>query len=271
MFGDVLENTLFQSLVFIGAVFIVGFIISQINKLFYRSIGGGMGMVYATGVIGTPIHELSHALMCIIFRHRILEIKLFQIDPETGVLGYVNHSYNPKSIYQRTGNFFIGTAPILFGTLFLLLMLRLLTPLSFAFVSQEIGALSAMMEMGEGFNFGGVFTIFGKLLQGVFTVDFSFRTIIFILICFCIALHMNLSGADIKGSLTGVPMVILVLFLMNFIIRLFGEGGYISFLSGMNFVMCYYASFLLLSLVFSCLILALGLLIKVLKGVFGRR
>ena len=43
-------------------------------------------------------------------------------------LGYVNHSYNPKSFYQRIGNFFIGTGPIWFGIAVLCFVSWLLLP-----------------------------------------------------------------------------------------------------------------------------------------------
>ena len=66
----------------------------------------------STAVIGTPIHELSHAVACLIFGHKINEIKLFTLNGN-GSLGYVSHSYNPRSIYHQIGGFFIAIAPFI--------------------------------------------------------------------------------------------------------------------------------------------------------------
>ena len=76
---------------------------------------------------GVAVHELGHAFFCKVFRHRIVEMKLFSPQPD-GTLGYVTHSYDPKSRYQRIGNFFIGTGPIWFGAVFLRLASILLLP-----------------------------------------------------------------------------------------------------------------------------------------------
>jgi len=68
------------------------------------------------GWLGTIVHELGHAIFCIVFGHKITAMKLFDPDPKTGTLGYVEHSYNSANVYQQVGNFFIGIGPILLGT-----------------------------------------------------------------------------------------------------------------------------------------------------------
>ena len=95
MILDILLGFLLQILFTIGLIVLVGFLIALCNKKFYSNLGGlGMTACYVTGCIGTPIHELSHALFCLIFGHKITEIKLFQINSDDGTLGYVKHSYN---------------------------------------------------------------------------------------------------------------------------------------------------------------------------------
>lgn len=69
--------------------------------------------------------------MCIIFKHEIIDMKLLNTKNESGVLGYVNHRYNPQSIYQRVGNLFIGLGPIYSGIAALILSMYLLLPKTF--------------------------------------------------------------------------------------------------------------------------------------------
>lgn len=124
----------------LGFVFLFGKVIALCNGAFYRNFGSkGRAVCYATGFIGTPVHEASHALMCLIFGHKIVEIKFFQPNSSDGTLGYVRHSYNPKNIYQKVGCLFIGIAPVLVGALILAGLLYLLLPELFGAVSSGGG------------------------------------------------------------------------------------------------------------------------------------
>ena len=127
---DLFVKTGLETLYLTGAIILVGlllgFLENQSNRNFQRSLGRNAIMV--TGVIGTPIHELSHALTALLFGHRITDIKLFQRPDQDGVMGYVNHSYNSKNIYHQVGNFFIGIAPIFGGLLVIMALMGVLLP-----------------------------------------------------------------------------------------------------------------------------------------------
>ncbi|MDR3490768.1 MAG: hypothetical protein P4M12_01845 [Gammaproteobacteria bacterium] len=60
------------------------------NRYFFAAYG--MKGILATAWLGTPIHELGHALMCLIFAHKIKDIKLLTLNQADGTLGYVSHS-----------------------------------------------------------------------------------------------------------------------------------------------------------------------------------
>ncbi|MDE6584456.1 MAG: hypothetical protein K2K15_03550, partial [Anaeroplasmataceae bacterium] len=215
-----LVNTIIQIIVFIGAVYLVCFLISIMNRLFYKCVNGNRIVCYATGLIGTPIHELSHAFFCLVFFHKITEIKLFQIDEETGILGYVNHSYNRRNIYHQIGNYFIGVAPIIGGTLVLYFSLNLLVPSVYQNMSSHMDKLSLVLNKG---SYDIVPSALFMTLKGFITSFMAgnltdIRWWLFLIISFCIALHMNLSGADIKGSIIAIPFIAILLLIINFIL-----------------------------------------------------
>jgi hypothetical protein len=74
---------------FVG-VFLFGLLIHFISHITFKSIERAFWNkgTYFVAWLGTPIHELGHALFCVIFMHRIVEIEFFKPDPLTGTLGY---------------------------------------------------------------------------------------------------------------------------------------------------------------------------------------
>ena len=118
-------NVLIQLLYFIGSIYLFGFLISRLSYKFHGIVTSD-AVLYAISFVGTPIHELSHALMCLIFGHKITKIKLFQNKENDDCLGYVLHTYNPKNVYHLMGNYFIGVAPITVGTSLVCLLMRIL-------------------------------------------------------------------------------------------------------------------------------------------------
>ncbi len=211
-------NFLVQLLCTVGAILIFGRLIALLNMLFYRSLGShGRTMCYATGCIGTPIHECSHALMCIIFGHRIEEMKLFQIGDEDGTLGYVSHSYNPGNWYHRIGNFFIGTAPILIGSALLMLLMFGLLPDFFG----ELSSVASGLKKTDD-----IFETLGEMLLtsfSIFTYIGSWQWWVFFLVGGMIALHMTLSRADLRGAWSGILFIAILMLVMNLILTIVGR------------------------------------------------
>ena len=100
-------------------------------------------------------------------------MKLFSPEAD-GTLGYVNHSYNPKSFYQRIGNFFIGTGPIWFGIVVLCFVSWLLLP-----NEMQINSFLSM-------NFWG-----------------RWQSYVWLYFALTIASHITLSPPDLVGATDG--------------------------------------------------------------------
>ena len=137
---------------------------------------------------GVAVHELSHAAACIIFGHRISEMRLFS-PQDDGTLGYVIHTYEPSCTYQRIGNFFIGTAPIVGGVSTLAILSALLLPDN----SAE--------------NFLAVLISKGAWVR--------WQTWLWLYASICVASHITLSVEDWRGAADGVAVLVGVILLFE--------------------------------------------------------
>ncbi|QJR36547.1 hypothetical protein [Gemmatimonas groenlandica] len=91
------------------------FLARQSSGLFGRRL-----QLYLFGLLGTIVHEGSHVIACVLFRHRVHRVKWFDAQATDGALGSVEHSYDPTSAYQRVGTVVIGIAPLVVGAVVIL-------------------------------------------------------------------------------------------------------------------------------------------------------
>ena len=217
---QILLTSVIQLLSLIGVIIVIGFLLGYLESLtrMYWSRAFGRKGFLLTAWIGVPIHELGHAIMCVLFRHKIVATQFFTTDTSQGALGYVQHQYNQKSVYQRIGNFFIGIGPIISGITALILLMRYFVPESYFLfnttLEKTIASTSINIEMIQNMLLStfvllkSLFTI-GNLLNPSFWL--------FLFIAICISAHIALSKPDIKGSIDGVVVMFIVLFLFNII------------------------------------------------------
>lgn len=260
MIGDIAVCFLLQIVFTFGIIVLFGFLIALCNKGFYANFGKyGRAVCYITGAIGTPVHECAHALFCLIFRHKITEIRLFQINSADGTLGYVNHSYNKKNIYQRIGNFFIGIAPIIFISAILYLLAWLLLP---NFVEE----ISGSMQVNDFIsNIGKVFTDLFGVIASFFGYCLNWQWWLFVIVGIFLALHMTLSKADIKGALSGTLFLLITVLLVDIILGLINSNLLVDFTRGVLQVGSYLLCILVLALIISVLALIVSLIFRSVK------
>jgi len=190
-----------------GVVFTFSLILYGFQKLNKSLLVQHFGFksLYPTAIVGTPIHELGHTLLAVLFRHSIKQVKLFSPNSKTGVLGYVEHSYS-STVYQICGCFFIGIAPLIFGVVIIYLLNALFIP--------EVNTF--FLDVDDRFIKGGFTSLFtsfvffesvsleslkgiGVALQAGSVID-----IIWLYLIIAVSLHMGPSTADLKNALPGV-------------------------------------------------------------------
>ena len=257
---EILTNFLYQMLFTVVVVVVLGLLIALCRRAFCAIVGkNGSKILLTTGIIGTPIHELSHALMCLIFGHKINKIKLYDPKSENGTLGYVAHSYNRKNPYHQIGNFFIGTAPILCGSGVLLLLMALLIPETNETIAAELRSIGFSAN-----DFGEYFGSFWRIIAALF--DFSnmidLRWWIFLVLAFSISTHMELSPADVRGSLIGALFIAVLLLAIDAILYVISLSALEAVTAALASFSIYVVGFLAISGIFSLLMVAFALIIK---------
>lgn len=252
---------------------IFGFIFNVIenknNQLIQRALGEKI--IIFTGFIGTVVHEVSHMIMALIFNHKIVKVELFRPRKykEDGILGFVKSTYNPNSIYQQVGNFFIGIAPMIFGTLTIWLLFIIFSNNIYTMFLNymNIGLYTNYLQSS---NYSGFFDLLVHdvflLLKTIFSFDYIFNVnhLIMLFLIYSISTHMTLSLADLKGSFKGLLVCFIVVFVITFLGKILGVSN--IFTSSIVFkINLYIFLFLMLGLFFSLLTLFISFIINIVK------
>ncbi|MFJ5760959.1 hypothetical protein ACIQAA_18000 [Neobacillus sp. NPDC093182] len=261
-------NTLMLSLVelffllgfLIGVGFLLGVLEKYSNKFLYKALGPRG--VLATAWIGTPVHELGHLLQCFIWGHRVTKVKFLQLNNPNGILGYVEHQYNPSSIYQQIGNFFIGMGPIFSGIGALMLGMYVLVPKSYftfsAYIDNHVSPGSDDLMV--------IVSATLAITKSLFTLENLLNPLFWLFLLFAVSIssHIALSKADINGSSKGLLMIFCVLFIVNLIAGLFNIDTY-RFIVRLTEYNAYVLAFSSIALLFSFMTLLISYIIYKLK------
>ncbi|HWR43576.1 hypothetical protein [Sporomusa sp.] len=268
---NVLILSVTEIIYLLGIIIMVGFLLGWIesvsNRWAYQAFGKPGIML--TACIGTPIHEVGHALMCLIFGHKIISIKLFDINPKNSTLGYVNHSFDKHNLYQIIGNFFISLGPIFSGTAAILSFMYMLEPNTFKALQKHV--VSAPVDSNNLVDF---IIWSGHSIMIVFRGIFNSGSIgspsfwVFLLLAICTASHIALSKEDIKNSISGlvVTLFVVVLFNMGASLCGFETLKYVLIVAKYNI---YLVSVLSVSITFSLVTaLIMGIFCRIKRSIF---
>jgi len=239
-------------------------LITYIFGLIYMFVGGkvstyiqrsfGWTGYCILGSIGVTFHELAHLVTAVLFRHKISEVRLFRPSQGRvdGTLGYVNHSWDKRSLYQRAGNFFIGTAPMFFGAGLLFIVLRAAYPSAFIDVveTREI--------------FGSLEFAFSNMFKPEYF--FSVWTFVVLLITIFICPYMDMSWVDVKGSVSGAIALMLVALVFSLASAIIPSNIVMQIQSTLDTFVTYYTYALILGLIMSVILTICFGLMSLIRG-----
>lgn len=254
----ILQLSLFETLYVTGFLILVGIILGIIENRanFYTQRVLGIKGVLATAWIGTPIHELGHLFMCYLFKHKIGKFKLVTFKTADGVLGYVNHEWDRKSLYQNIGNFFIGMGPIFSGTAALILGMYILLPDSSATLVNYFTLNPGSVDPDQ---ITKILTLTVELFKSIFSIEhFTLsRFWIYFALAIGISSHIALSWADLKGAGKGLVTIFGLILIVNAtaMILSLDISGFFRDILVLN---VYLLAFSMISIVFSLIRLTLS-------------
>lgn len=179
---------------------------------------------YVTAVLGVSVHELSHAIVAVLGGHRVRKISLFEFSHSHSRLGYVNHSYNPNSIYQRAALFYIGIAPIFGACAVIWLSTKFLMPDALPLLSRI--AQLPVVHMQHSVDVWLILDLFLKsslaTVNAVYAASSSSNFFLWLAIVSIVSFHSVPSRADLKNASTGVGYLLAIFLIAVLLSGFFG-------------------------------------------------
>lgn len=271
----ILGSFFVQMMFVFGFLILYGMLISFFNNCFYSACGDkARPIVKLTGYVGIPVHELSHALMCLLFGHYIKKIELFNHKKRAKILGYVEHTYYRNNPYHQLGNFFIGVSPILAGGGAILLFVWLLVPSLFESMTSEISYIATTLSGGlSGDLFSSLAQGAGRIVSDIFSIA-NFRKPLYwlcLVLIFAVAIHMETSWSDIRSGARGLLALAILFLASDLVLGLLFPNALIRFTEGCVMVGVYEALFLLVPAIFTAILGGVSLLILAFRIMFGEQ
>ena len=136
--------------------------------------------------------------------------------------------------------------------------------------------LSGVKITGEFLSFSTLSTYLGvcwEMVLAVFSPEYFSDGWwwAFIVLAIMIASHMELSGADIKGGFGGFVALAILLLLADAVLGLVFPAGLTAFTGFVTSFAAYIAGFLIISVVFSLILLAVAVAMRLIGKLLGRR
>jgi hypothetical protein len=197
-----------------------------VQRLAVRTFGVTMYLLLF-GWLGTIIHETAHLISALLFRVPVAGFRPFAPNLKTGELGRVSIKPNHGSLYQHIGLFFVGIAPLVFGTLVIYLALYVLFHSQMAEVWRMIDRRSMINGPGINNTLSSGLSFLGFVFSPRHLLDW--RLYLFLYIAFSVGSSISLSSSDVRVARPGCMTFIVLLFLFNTVLLSLGSAGSATF------------------------------------------
>ena len=262
---EIFVNFILQIISTFGVIALFGLLFSLCRKGFCKLLGNtGVFIInYVFGLVGTPIHELSHAVFCLIFGHKIKGINLYSPSKFNSSLGSITYAYD--NFFHRIGLFFIGIGPVLGGSAAILFLMYLLVPNLYGTLIANINQLTI-----DNNFFINYVAVIGDTVPAVFNkVYFDNECYwIFLVLALMIASHMELSASDISGAKLGLAFLSVLLLVVDAVVYVVAPG----LLEAITFITFYFGLFmakiLIIGAIFNIALLIVAVIITLFLRIF---
>lgn len=219
--GPIFRLIMINSLLLIGLPYLIAGVLTIINHATKERLARWHPSAQlVVGGLGVFIHELSHAIACLLFAHQITDIQLINFnlrDNPDHSLGHVSHRYRPGKIWPMLGNLWIGLAPIFGCTISIIGLTWLL--------ARPTLTIWWQFALNPDWQSAAIMPLFTSLL----TTTSPLALILWLLLGGMIAVGgFDLSTADFKGTIPGTLATLGLVIILTGLCQLIGQPNLLT-------------------------------------------
>lgn len=239
------------------------------RRMFCFFVGerSGLALIRFASVLSTPVREAGHAMMAVLFWHRLEEVRMLDLRDPDGEYGFVEHSYNPRNLFAVLGNFFFALGPAVTG---LFLTMVILLSCFNGVLAPFFQSVALLGEQGAGFSAYAAATI--SLLVGMFGAGGG-AVVLRVLGCallLSLCLGIYITPTEILDGLAGLGVLAGLLLSVAGLILLFDDGRVANMtLSAFRSYATAVTALFLVVLAFALAVVLIGALFGVVRTLFN--
>lgn len=238
------------------------------RQLYVWFVGDDSGrpLIVFSSVLSTPLREAGHAMMAVMFLHRVEDMRLLKLHDPKGEFGYVEHSYNPHNPVAVLGNFFYALGPVITG---LFAVLIVLLTCFHGVLDPFLDQVRLLGESGAGFGsyVAATFSLIPALFAGG-DAGVAVRILgCVLLLMLCLGIHVT--PREILDALFGCGILVAVMAVVTVMLLLFDLRVMRNVLSALRTFAAAVTALFLIVAAAAAAMLILGLAFGVIRTLFN--